>query len=54
LISQTFIFADILQRERQTSILPFHNPNLPKCTLSDNPQQSEVIEVHCVKKQVLA
>jgi hypothetical protein len=52
--SRAFIFADILQGERQPSILPFHNSNLPKCTLSDNPQQSEVIEVHCKKKQLLA
>jgi len=50
----TFIFANILQREGQSSVFPLDNSNLPKCSLSDDSQQSEMIEVHCGEKSRLA
>ena len=51
---RTLIFADILQRKCQSGILPLHDPDLSKGTLSYDPQQSKMVEVHCKKEQLLA
>lgn len=53
-ISRTLILADILQGECQSGVLPFNNSNLSKRALPDDPQQSEVIEIHYAEKQLLA
>jgi len=42
----TLIFANVLQGKGQASIFPLDNSDLSKSTLSDNPQEPKVIEIH--------
>jgi hypothetical protein len=44
----TFIFSNVLQGERQPGVFPLDNSNLSKGASSDNPQQAEMVQIHCI------
>jgi hypothetical protein len=47
----TLIFANVLQREGQASVLPLHNAHLPECTFSYHTEKFEVVEVNCGEEE---
>ncbi len=42
----TFIFAYVLERKCQASVLSLDDADLPKGSFANDSQQTEVIEVH--------
>lgn len=50
----TFIFADVLQRERQVGVLALDDADFAKSTATDDSQQAEVIEIYWMKSRTLA
>ena len=47
----TLIFANVLQREGQSCILPLHNAHLSECTFSYHAEELEVVEVNCGEEE---
>jgi len=45
--ARTFIFPDVLERERQSSVFPLDNPYFAEGPSADDAEQAEVVEVYC-------
>jgi hypothetical protein len=43
---RTIIFADVFQGKREPGIFSFHDSHLSESASADNPEKSEVVEVH--------
>lgn len=43
----TFIFADVFECERQTSIFALNNADFAKSAFANDPEKFEMIELHC-------
>lgn len=41
----TFFFANVFQGKCESGILSLHNSNFSECTLSDDSQEAEMVEV---------
>ena len=50
--ARTFIFPDVLERERQSSVFPLDNPYFAEGPSADDAEQAEVVEVHCSVAQL--
>jgi hypothetical protein len=43
----TFIFPYVLERKCEAGVFPLDDAHLAEGALANDPQQSEVVEVHC-------
>lgn len=47
---RTFILADVFEGKCKSRIFPFNNANFAKSSLADDSEQSEVVQIDCLRE----